>query len=127
MDILLNPLAQGGRRDPHTAFKTRGWLGCRNGHLGRSFRDGAVVGICSPPCGKSEHTGLAALLGTALLLTACADAEENADDDGENPGGQSLVPEAEGNVDYPLSIDTIHGEIELEERPERIAVMGHRW
>ncbi|WP_022873253.1 ABC transporter substrate-binding protein [Nesterenkonia alba] len=71
----------------------------------------------------------ALLVGTLLLLTACAgteDSEDN-DDDGDTSDsqtGEGLVPEAEGNVEYPLSIDTVHGEIELQQRPERIAVVG---
>lgn len=74
---------------------------------------------------RRSTSAFAALLGTALVLSACGDGDAAADaqDDGDSENG-GLVPEADGNVDYPLSLDTVHGEIELEERPERVAVLG---
>src|SRR5690625_4100548 len=71
---------------------------------------------------------VAGVLSTALLLSACGNQtgseNGNPSNDGAGSGVGSLLPEAEGNVDYPLTLDTAHGEIELEERPQRIAVLG---
>lgn len=65
----------------------------------------------------------AVLAAAALVLTACGtDAEDaTAQNDTETAG---LLPAAEGEAEYPLRLDTVHGEIEIEERPERIAVLG---
>lgn len=75
---------------------------------------------------RRSPRAIAAVLGTALILSACADGDtaDGGQDDEDSAAGGGLVPEAEGNVDYPLSLNTVHGEIELEERPERIAVLG---
>lgn len=76
----------------------------------------------------SAPTATAALVSVTLLLAGCSGsgtaATEDSAGDEEQPGG-SLVPEAEGAVEYPLTLDTVHGEIEIAERPERVAVMGH--
>lgn len=68
------------------------------------------------------------MLTGALVLSACGDDAEDQpeqnDADASEENGEGLVPAAEGSVDYPLTLDTVHGEIELEERPERIAVLG---
>ncbi|MGO1885627.1 MAG: ABC transporter substrate-binding protein [Citricoccus sp.] len=69
------------------------------------------------------------LLGSALLLTSCGGAGTG-DGAGQEASASSsgnsseLVPAAEGNVEYPLTLDTVHGEVEIEERPERVAVLG---
>ncbi|WBU37587.1 ABC transporter substrate-binding protein [Homoserinibacter sp. YIM 151385] len=61
---------------------------------------------------------LAAL--AALVLAGCA---APADAEGET-AATSLLPAAEGTTSYPLEIDTWAGSTTLEERPERIAVIG---
>lgn len=67
-----------------------------------------------------------ALLCAALALSACAndDEEQGGEAEAAAETGEALVPEAEGDTEYPLTLDTLHGEIELEERPERIATLG---
>ncbi|GAB3842995.1 ABC transporter substrate-binding protein [Nesterenkonia populi] len=69
-----------------------------------------------------------ALLTGALVLSACSDngEDQNAEDDAEalSETGEALVPEAEGDAEYPMTIDTAHGPAEIEERPERVAVLG---
>lgn len=71
---------------------------------------------------------LSALLGSALLLTACGDAEDAKvePDAGENQVGVgSEDSEETGGADYPVTVDTVYGEITVEEKPERIvAVVG---
>ncbi len=59
----------------------------------------------------------AVLLAGALLLTACQADQENGqetDDVGDN------AEASETGGDYPVTVDTVYGEITLEEKPERI-------
>lgn len=88
-----------------------------------------MTALCSGRSG-AVLPALAAFIGAALLLvTACGDqpgqAAEGEENGAETEFGERLLPAAEGEVEYPLTIDTVHGEIELPERPERVAVMGH--
>lgn len=81
---------------------------------------------------RDTRSMLAAPAVAALLaLAGCgsADGTEAAqpDDAEESPGGtpsESLLPEPEGSTEYPLTLTTWAGESVLEERPERIAVIG---
>lgn len=64
---------------------------------------------------------VAATLVALLALSGCSasdDASDNATSD------SSLLPAAEGTTSYPLALETAYGETTLEERPERIAVIG---
>lgn len=85
------------------------------------------------------RTLLAVGLTAALALAGCANSEdETAEGDtggqvdagagatsGEpGAGEQGLLPAAEGSTEYPLTLTTWLGESVLEERPERVAVVG---
>lgn len=72
----------------------------------------------SRPAWKSLGVATAAL----LVLAGCSTSEEPAS--GESAVSDSLLPEAEGQTEYPLSVETWAGESTIEERPERIAVVG---
>lgn len=62
----------------------------------------------------------AALLAGAIALTGCSTSADGTDGGTvENP-----LPPAEGTTQYPLALDTWAGETTLDERPERIAVIG---
>lgn len=61
-------------------------------------------------------------VAAVVVLTGCsATAEAGADDATE---AASLLPAAEGVTEYPLELVTWAGETTVEERPERIAVLG---
>ncbi|MCO1337390.1 ABC transporter substrate-binding protein [Kocuria polaris] len=59
-------------------------------------------------------------LSAALIVTGCAGGQ-----DSETPGSieTSLLPPAEGHVEYPLALASPYGETMLEERPQRIAAI----
>src|SRR5699024_1729198 len=62
----------------------------------------------------------AALLAGAIALTGCSTSADGTDGGTvENP-----LPPAEDTTQYPLTLDTWAGETTLDERPERIAVIG---
>jgi iron complex transport system substrate-binding protein len=63
----------------------------------------------------------ALVLSAALALSACA---ANPADEATDETESSLLPAAEGTTDYPLTLTTWAGETVLEERPERVAVIG---
>jgi iron complex transport system substrate-binding protein len=63
--------------------------------------------------------GTLGLVLAAASLVACAPAQENAD-----AAGDSSIPAAEGTTSYPLELPTDFGTTTLEERPERVAVIG---
>ncbi|ALE83868.1 ABC transporter substrate-binding protein [Pseudonocardia sp. HH130629-09] len=63
-------------------------------------------------------------LALALLLTLTACAGSGGGDSGVGPAGGPALPAAEGTTQYPLTLTTWAGETVLEERPERIAVIG---
>jgi iron complex transport system substrate-binding protein len=73
------------------------------------------------PRPRAAAAALAAA-ASMLALAACAapagEAATGADD------AASLLPAAEGVTEYPLTIETWAGETTVEERPERIAVIG---
>lgn len=69
----------------------------------------------------------AGVMAGLLLLTGCSDGGEtgeNGEDAAAEENPSSLLPEAEGTTEYPLTVDTWAGETVIEERPERIAVIG---
>lgn len=68
---------------------------------------------------RRTATTLALALTAALTLTSCAPA-----DDAATSGDAALLPAAEGTTSYPLTLETPYGQTVLEERPERIAVIG---
>ncbi|MFT3799108.1 ABC transporter substrate-binding protein [Microbacterium sp.] len=63
--------------------------------------------------------GLAVLLAAGLALAGCA-----ADAAPESTSAAGALPAAEGTTTYPLTLETAYGETVLDERPERIAVIG---
>lgn len=76
---------------------------------------------------QRSTTAAAVFLSASVLLSACANAEADATDadKGGADAAEALIPEAEGSVEYPMTLDTVHGEVEIDDRPERVAVMGH--
>ncbi|OZE95185.1 hypothetical protein CH300_28080 [Rhodococcus sp. 15-1154-1] len=66
------------------------------------------------------------LLTAALVLAGCGSSDAPATESEASPAGtaSSLVPEGEGTTQYPFTIETWAGSSVLEERPERIAVIG---
>lgn len=81
---------------------------------------------------------LTTALASILVLAACSDATEEGGegaepDSGADPGtadveesADSLLPAAEGVVEYPLTLNTAWGQSVLQERPERIAFTSGR-
>ncbi|GAB3069328.1 ABC transporter substrate-binding protein [Nocardioides zeae] len=80
--------------------------------------------VPTPRARRRALTGaLAAAL--ALPLAACgAGSGDDGDTDGTSGSSAALLPAAEGTTSYPLTLETWAGETVLEERPERIAVIG---
>ncbi|MBP6684160.1 MAG: ABC transporter substrate-binding protein [Leucobacter sp.] len=69
---------------------------------------------------------LAGAVTALLLLSGCATTAENSGGSAaatDVAASSALLPEAEGNTTYPLTLDTPFGETELVERPERIAIV----
>ncbi|MFT4220355.1 MAG: ABC transporter substrate-binding protein [Microbacterium sp.] len=64
---------------------------------------------------------VAALLAAGLALTGCSTDAAPAP---TASAADSLLPAAEGSTSYPLTLETSYGKTVLEERPERIAVIG---
>lgn len=78
------------------------------------------------PSSRTTRRGRAAL-GTALaLLVAPALVACGGDSSADDSSAVEAVPlpTAEGTTSYPLTLDTWLGETTLEERPERVAVVG---
>lgn len=76
---------------------------------------------------------VAVTFATVLALSACATENDNGTSSTEQPSTSTpssasptgeLLPAAEGTTTYPYVISTQWGETTLEERPERIAVLG---
>jgi len=61
-------------------------------------------------------------LAAALTLAACSSGSPASTDD--SPTDAGLLPAAEGTTRYPLTLETFAGETVLDERPERVAVVG---
>ncbi|SHK84740.1 iron complex transport system substrate-binding protein [Nocardiopsis flavescens] len=63
-------------------------------------------------------------LAAVVALSGCA-SPDGADPEGAPEGpAADLLPAAEGTTEYPLTLTTWAGETVLEERPERVAVIG---
>lgn len=73
---------------------------------------------------RSARAALAALVPAAVLLVGAAGVEAATVATTAPDGESSLLPPAEGTTEYPLTLSTIYGETVLEERPERVAVIG---
>ncbi|GAB3278280.1 ABC transporter substrate-binding protein [Kineosporia babensis] len=78
---------------------------------------------------RSRRWALApAVAMTALLaLSACGSSDDESESNAEGAvaeEGTGLLPAAEGSTQYPLTLTTWAGETVLEERPERVAVIG---
>ncbi|HMR50136.1 MAG TPA: ABC transporter substrate-binding protein [Arachnia sp.] len=72
---------------------------------------------------------VAGVLATAIALTACGASAGAGGDAAPETGSPSsgaprLLPEAEGKTQYPLTLETPYGSTTLDQRPERIAVVG---
>lgn len=81
--------------------------------------------VLSRPWAKTASV----LLAGSLLLTACGgDTEDSESNDDAESGTESSAGNAEASEsddDFPVTVDTVYGEITLEEKPERIvAVVG---
>ncbi|HCJ68529.1 ABC transporter substrate-binding protein [Corynebacterium casei] len=75
-----------------------------------------LTGCSTDDSGNSEST--------AADATDSAADESSGDENSQQQSGESLLPEAEGTTQYPLVLDTWAGETTLEERPERVAIIG---
>lgn len=79
------------------------------------------------PIRRARVGSAAALMLTgALALSACsASPASSGSEDGENAetSAASLLPEAEGDATYPMTLESPWGSTELEARPERIAAV----
>ncbi|MGO3147680.1 MAG: ABC transporter substrate-binding protein [Leucobacter sp.] len=64
---------------------------------------------------------VALTLAASLALAGCA---ATAGESGNSRGDDALVPVAEGTTKYPFTLTSPYGDTVLEERPERIAVIG---
>ncbi len=75
--------------------------------------------MSTAPSSLRRSLGAAVALLLTTGLAACgSDSETSESDDSVS------LPEAEGTTDYPLTIDTWLGQTTLDERPERVAVIG---
>lgn len=77
------------------------------------------------PRPKRLPAATAAAVAALIALTGCSGGTSSNGADGDaSSTGAALLPAAEGSTDYPLTLETAYGETVLEERPERIAVIG---
>lgn len=73
---------------------------------------------------------LVVVAGLSLVLAACSSSADTDPDSGDDTAGSraaagdSLLPPPEGTTEYPLTLTTPYGESVLQERPERVAVIG---
>jgi iron complex transport system substrate-binding protein len=81
----------------------------------------------------SRRLRIAALTTAALvasgLLAGCGDDSEAADSPAasdEVAEASALMPAAEGQVEYPVTLETAWGEVTIEERPERVVAGSWR-
>lgn len=76
---------------------------------------------------RRGYGAVAAAAAAVLALTACSNTDANNADADANGGTETVdtaLPAAEGTTEYPLTLTTWAGDSVLEERPERIAVIG---
>lgn len=75
-----------------------------------------------------RRTAVAAALAALIALSGCTPSDGPGPDEtaagAQSSGDAALLPPAEGATDYPLTLETPWGETVLEDRPERIAVIG---
>ena len=69
-----------------------------------------------------------AALAAALLLSGCtgqagASDSQSSSDDSADGGADLLMPEGEGQTEYPMTLETPWGSSEVTERPQRIAAI----
>ncbi|WP_420115008.1 ABC transporter substrate-binding protein [Pseudactinotalea sp.] len=75
---------------------------------------------------------LALILAATGTVAACSDTGPGTEDPTDSgtsatePAASSLLPPAEGEVTYPLTLETAWGEVTIEERPERIVAASWR-
>ena len=92
------------------------------------------MSLLPSPVRSAPTRMLAAVALVAVALAGCASDELNSTDSSNaaestdsavtESVGADLLPEAEGETSYPLTLTSPWGETVLEERPERIAVLG---
>jgi iron complex transport system substrate-binding protein len=78
-----------------------------------------------PNRGKTGAVGAAAL-AVAIVLSGCATqsgAAESASDEAQDGASANLLPEGEGQTEYPMTLETPWGSSDLTERPLRIAAI----
>lgn len=63
-------------------------------------------------------------LAAAVALAGCGTSDGSTEETSADTAADSLLPAAEGTTEYPLTLKTWAGETVLEERPERVAVIG---
>ena len=74
---------------------------------------------------RSALTG--SLLALALLATGCgaqASGDAQPAEEAGDSSADALLPPGEGQTSYPMTLTSPYGETVLEERPERIAIVG---
>lgn len=73
------------------------------------------------------HTAMVGALATLLILAGCSSPQTSPVEQttsAQTPVAEtSLLPEAEGQTSYPLTLESPFGDTVLEERPERIAIV----
>lgn len=67
---------------------------------------------------------LAAVLSLGLVVSGCSSSDDDDDSSSQKSSQDSLLPEAEGKAEYPMTLSSPWGETVLDERPERVAVVG---
>lgn len=78
--------------------------------------------VASPVGGRRTRSVIAGAITALLVLSGCSGSADTSSDDAGGSG--DLLPASEGTTQYPLTLDTWLGESTLEERPERVAVIG---
>lgn len=76
----------------------------------------------SPTFKRRASAAVAVVVTSLILLSGCSSA--SGEKDAQEMEAAALLPPAEGRTEYPLILETPYGETVLEERPERIAVIG---
>lgn len=78
--------------------------------------------LALPRTRKRLAASTAVVLSALIACAGCVPSSGNAE--GPSSEDSALLPAAEGRTEYPLSLETPFGETVLEERPERVAVIG---
>lgn len=77
----------------------------------------------SAPVARRGALAVSAALAALIALSGCTAPTADGSKTGDS-SGSALLPAAEGATEYPLTLETPYGASVLEERPERIAVIG---